>query len=309
MKKLIEISLIVFVLLFGGFLYALSHQIAGLRAFIVSSGSMEPTIKTGSLVITQHIQPSHLNPNDIITFIAPTKEHEFVTHRIQSTEQAGNLTRLKTKGDHNKSTDNWTLAGGGVVGKVTLAIPYLGYFFLFSQSKVGIVLLILLPALYIIYSELGVVFRLIKRKDSAVLEDAKVPTIASFIALLTIFNVNHSLALLSDSVTLSRNQFTIHAIPSPSPSPTTTPTPTPSNDDCNINFSGNGAGSTTIVNCKSTDSTTVNQNTNTTVTNSTTVVSNTGGNRSSNNSTTSNITSGSTSTVVENTVITNSNNF
>jgi signal peptidase I len=166
MKIILRNILIAFLLIAGGTFFILENQIGGLRAFIVSSSSMEPRIGTGSLIVTHYIHPTQLQKEDTITFIAPTKDREFVTHRITSASHKQNLSIFKTKGDNNTSEDTWTLAGGAVVGKVIVTIPYVGFIVSFIKSKIGILLLILLPALYIIVDELFTIANIIKHHKS-----------------------------------------------------------------------------------------------------------------------------------------------
>src|SRR5689334_21012274 len=110
MKTFIKSFAIIFVLFFGSCLYILSNHIGGWRAFVVQTGSMVPTISIGSLVITQKSSATDLKQGDIITFLEPEKQPEFITHRIAKiTKNKGFLT-FKTKGDYNRSMDSWTLA-------------------------------------------------------------------------------------------------------------------------------------------------------------------------------------------------------
>ena len=162
MKKIIRNSLIGLLLIFGGFFLILESQIGGFRLFIITSASMEPAIDTGSLILTHYTHPTKLQRGDTITFTAPTKEREFVTHRITSVSHQQNLSIFKTKGDNNKNEDSWTLAGGAIVGKVITDIPYLGFLFSFMQSKIAILLFILLPAVYIIIDEISIIIATIK---------------------------------------------------------------------------------------------------------------------------------------------------
>jgi signal peptidase len=167
MKYLLRIIVIYFVIFVSLVLFVLSNQIGGWKAFIVSSGSMEPTIPTGSLVVTRYTHPSTLHVNDIITFIAPTREKPTVTHRIVRVIKKETLTTFKTKGDNNKAEDTWRIAGGGVLGKVVMTIPVLGYFFSFIQTKWGILLFILFPAVYIILDEVTTIIKVVKNARDA----------------------------------------------------------------------------------------------------------------------------------------------
>ena len=162
MKRKLKHTIIGILLIMGGVFFILSYQIGGFRAFIVSSSSMEPAIPTGSLLITQYASPHTLQRGDTITFLPPTKEKEFVTHRIIKAYHQKDLSTFVTKGDNNNNEDPWKLAGGAIVGKVMVTIPYLGYLFSFTQSKLGIFFFILLPAVYIIIDELYSVMKTVR---------------------------------------------------------------------------------------------------------------------------------------------------
>lgn len=208
-KKTLKIISILFIATFGIAFLILSTPWAGYRAFSVMSSSMEPALKTGSLIITKH-SPT-LSSGDIITFINPAaKQREFITHRIQKIENDKGFVRITTKGDKNNSLDSWVLAGGGVVGKVVFSVPYIGYFMSFLKSKAGIIIFILLPALYIIFDEgrLLVSFFLKKKQPPVPLKTLSL----LFIGVLGLgLFVSETRASLSDSVILSYNSFTVSA--------------------------------------------------------------------------------------------------
>lgn len=281
MKNFFKTLAVIVVLLFGFFLFITSNDISGIRSFIVKSGSMEPIIPTGALVVTQYTHPVHLKKDDVITFIRPTEERDFITHRILDINTRNDYTSIQTKGDNNKTPDNWKVGGGNVVGKVNFMIPYLGYILTFVQSKVGILLFILIPAIYILVEEISNIIKLFRKNEHYVAEP--VETSILLLALLFGFGSVHTgqtQALLSDSVVLKDNQFvvTLH--------PTITPaiTPKPSSAACGgittININGNGAGSNNSVsvqnNCPLQTVTQTNQSN---VTNTVTSTTTTGGNK------------------------------
>jgi signal peptidase len=312
MKNFFKTLAIVFVLLFGASLFILSNQVGGWRGFTVMSGSMEPEIHTGALVITQRVLPSTLKENDIITFSRPTDNHEFITHRVFQVIERGSFYTFKTKGDANPKEDNWTLAQGGIVGKVDANIPYLGYLLSFSQTKIGLLLFILIPAIFIIVDEISNIIGLLK-KDKKPKEQPIQTLIVLFALLFTGSSISASptQALLSDQASLTNNNFAVLiATPTPTRTPTPTPTPThgptatptpgqtitptPSSSGCggntNITVSGNGAGSNNSVNISNNCSTTITQTNTTTVTNIVNSTTSTGNNTSSFNTNTNGLT-------------------
>jgi len=126
--------------------------ILGHRMFIVLSGSMEPTIKTGSVVFVKPVESGSLAAGDVITFRGFGDPNNLVTHRIVSIEGEAAGTAYITKGDANEVEDPSPVAANRVVGKVNFTIPYLGYFLYISQTeKGGKILLALIGAILLIY--------------------------------------------------------------------------------------------------------------------------------------------------------------
>src|SRR3989344_7094007 len=73
------------------------------KLFIVQSGSMEPEILTGSVVVVK--PSSSYKIGDIITFGPVPKGKLPTTHRIVESRTENNLTFYSTKGDANISKD------------------------------------------------------------------------------------------------------------------------------------------------------------------------------------------------------------
>ncbi len=121
----------------------------GLSSKIVQSGSMEPKIPTGALVIVKPAATYAVG--DVITFNkqgpVPT------THRIKSIEGSGSDTKFVTKGDANEEADPGVVPQARVLGKVVLSLPYVGYILHTARQPVGFALLIALPAFLVIIEE------------------------------------------------------------------------------------------------------------------------------------------------------------
>lgn len=228
----------------------LTMPMANLRAFVVQSASMEPTIMTGSIVLVEKINSENLTPGDIITFIKPDKNREYITHRINSKTTISGTTSFITKGDNNQTQDGWILAAGGVVGKVTYTIPKIGYALSVMKTKLGIFFLVVVPAIYIVFDEILSLAKLIKNRQQ-LQSTIKSLVIIGFIFLLDslfVQKIPNTSAQLSDQVSLTENLFTVQ-IPTPTLTPTitSTPTPTPNCGNTSVVISGNGAGSTNTV--------------------------------------------------------------
>lgn len=138
---------IIFLLLF----FTLSAN-SKVKILIVQSGSMEPAIKTGSIVV---IHPAtDYKAGDIITFGKISKVESPTTHRIVKTEIKDNQTIYITKGDANNGTDLKEVKKSDIIGRVILSLPYVGYVINFSKKPIIFVLLLLIPTATIIYEEI-----------------------------------------------------------------------------------------------------------------------------------------------------------
>jgi len=128
---------------------------------IVLSGSMEPAIHIGSVVV---IKPSEdYKIGDIITFGKDTKTDVPTTHRIiEMRAEAGKMI-FQTKGDANENADAREVKESEVIGKVLFSIPYLGYLVDFAKKPVGFALLVVIPAGIIVIDELGKIWKEITR--------------------------------------------------------------------------------------------------------------------------------------------------
>lgn len=120
---------------------------------VVKSGSMEPSIKTGAVVV---IAPrSTYSVGDVITFGEDTKTQIPTTHRIVKIEGDGPLRSFITKGDANDSEDPQPVKLSDIRGKVILNVPYLGFILDFAKKPIGFALLVGVPAIIIIIDEIG----------------------------------------------------------------------------------------------------------------------------------------------------------
>lgn len=105
---------------------------------VVESGSMQPRIPVGSLIITRQIGPNQIRSGNVISFKV---NNEILTHRIISVSKNDKGVKLETKGDNSTSKDPGFISEVDVLGKLVLVIPYLGYVLLFFQRPAGLLLI------------------------------------------------------------------------------------------------------------------------------------------------------------------------
>lgn len=136
----------------GLFLASRLNVAGGTQIKIVKSGSMEPAIHTGSIVL---IKPTtSYAVGDVITFGEDTRSEIPTTHRIASVRKETGSTFYTTKGDANEEIDPEETHASKVIGKVLFTVPYAGYVLDFARQPMGFALLIGLPAMLIIFEGL-----------------------------------------------------------------------------------------------------------------------------------------------------------
>ena len=122
----------------------------GYRSYLVQSGSMAPSVMIGDVVITA--QGREYSSGEVVTFL--DRDERTVTHRIIATEGNQATPILITKGDANQAKDRDQIVPDRVLGKVILVIPKLGFLIAFSRTIPGLLLLVVIPALIIVYDEI-----------------------------------------------------------------------------------------------------------------------------------------------------------
>ena len=123
------------------------------KVLSVLSGSMEPAIKTGSIVFVKPV--GNYKVNDVITFPGSGTDAQPITHRIVEAKEAEGTILYKVKGDANDAADWQAVPREEVTGKVFFSIPYFGYLLSFAKQPIGFILLIWVPVIMIIWEQLG----------------------------------------------------------------------------------------------------------------------------------------------------------
>ena len=106
--------------------------IFGIVPYVVLSGSMEPTIGTGSVCfINKNANIENIKEKDIIAF--KLRDGTLVTHRAIKVDNSG----IITKGDNNKVADSNVVNKVNFVGKNLFWIPKVGYVVRAFQTTKG----------------------------------------------------------------------------------------------------------------------------------------------------------------------------
>lgn len=117
------------------------------QALIVRSGSMAPTIPTGSIVFYKKVKAADVKVGDIIVFNKPGATNEKVTHRVYQIKTGPTGRYYITKGDANGTPDDWQVPAVGVGWVSAFHVPTVGYALVYLQSTLARLLLLVIPAL------------------------------------------------------------------------------------------------------------------------------------------------------------------
>lgn len=118
----------------------------GCKAFNVISGSMEPKLEVGDIVIAKRIEIEDIKDGDIITF---RQENTIITHRIVEIIQEDGNVFYETKGDNNNTKDEELVKYEDIEGKFVFKIPKIGLIIRNIKNTTSIIIIVLI--LYLIY--------------------------------------------------------------------------------------------------------------------------------------------------------------
>jgi len=145
-------GVIILILLVTSVLFLFIAPFFGWRTEIVRSGSMEPAILTGSVVVSRPIAPEEVREGDIIMFSSLVGQ-SLTTHRVIAVRSDNGL-YFMTKGDANKGGDINPVVPSQIVGIIVFSVPYLGYLISFMRTPLVLVLCLVIPVAVLIISEL-----------------------------------------------------------------------------------------------------------------------------------------------------------
>lgn len=119
----------------------------GYKPFIVLSGSMEPEIMTGDMVLVKNTDAGNLQEGDVIAF---KSGEAVVTHRIMEVKTENGEVSYVTQGDANDSPDQTSVKPADVEGIYKNRIPGAGNVAMFMQTTTGMILFVVCPLLLFI---------------------------------------------------------------------------------------------------------------------------------------------------------------
>lgn len=132
----------------------------GYRPLFIKSGSMEPTIPVGSVVLSRVIDARDARPGEVITFSDPKNPEETLTHRIKhvSQDSDGRISFI-TQGDANSGTEDFFIDPSKKVGLYLGHITALGYLVAWMTQPTIRIALLGIVILYFVYAGMRWIWR------------------------------------------------------------------------------------------------------------------------------------------------------
>lgn len=99
----------------------------GIRTEVVLTGSMQPTLSPGDMLVVRGITAAEMRVGDIVSFAAPDQQGVVITHRVRKLHtRADGRIAVVTQGDANNTPERWTISPRGSVARVVQTIPGVG---------------------------------------------------------------------------------------------------------------------------------------------------------------------------------------
>jgi signal peptidase I len=102
--------------------WSVAPTAVGLRADVVMSGSMNPQLRPGDIVVSQGGQTAP-RPGQVIIFRDPGDPGRTIVHRVITSRSDGTMT---TRGDANPVADPIPVPASAVLGTARLRVPWIG---------------------------------------------------------------------------------------------------------------------------------------------------------------------------------------
>lgn len=177
---ILSVGIMLFTIISVNTLNRNDRNLFGYKFFIVLSDSMSATdFSAGDVAIVKEVDPSTLQPGDIISFESTNSENfgEVVTHKIRSlTTDANGEPGFITYGTTTNTDDAEVVTYMYILGKYQTRLPKVGTFFQFLKSVPGYFICIFLPFMLLILHQgvnTIVLFRQYKKEQLEAIEEEK----------------------------------------------------------------------------------------------------------------------------------------
>jgi signal peptidase len=128
--------------------------LVGYHARVIVTGSMEPHIHVGDIVVGHRVSPARVHVGDIVIFRDPGGSGRELAHRVIAVQAVGRRAAIATRGDANTTVERFSVPLSGHIGLITYRIPALGYGLAYAAKPAARIALVTIPALVLGFVEL-----------------------------------------------------------------------------------------------------------------------------------------------------------
>ncbi len=156
------LKIIVFIILIGFILITVyqrifpnSNGIFGYRTFVIVSNSMAPELTVGDVILVKQKPIKDITFGDIISYKGMSGDFEgkIITHKVEQIKEEDNHTIFYTRGEANTALDP-AVYDDQVYGVVIYKFIFFSIISKIIRNTFGFILLIVIPLIYIYYSEI-----------------------------------------------------------------------------------------------------------------------------------------------------------
>lgn len=134
----------------------------------VLSGSMQPGLPVGGIVITERVPVQSLQVRDVVVFHRPDEPDELVVHRIIKLTTGPGGSVIRTQGDANDTPDPWRATlHGDTAYRAVFSLPLIGYAAVWVHSPTGRQTYVIVGLLLLVIALTGIVSRYYRSRRTA----------------------------------------------------------------------------------------------------------------------------------------------
>lgn len=123
----------------------------GIKMYVIVSGSMEPELYVGDIVIVKDLKDEDkINKDDVISF---RQGQTIITHRVSEVVNINGVEKYRTKGDNNNTEDVMIIGRESIEGKVVNKIKSLGKTVLALRNTTLIIVIVLFYYVFLVFDQ------------------------------------------------------------------------------------------------------------------------------------------------------------
>lgn len=123
----------------------------GIKMYVIVSGSMEPELYVGDIVIVKDLKDEDkINKDDVISF---RQGQTIITHRVSEVVNINGVEKYRTKGDNNNTEDIMIIGRESIEGKVVNSIKSLGKTVLALRNTTLIIVIVLFYYAFLVFDQ------------------------------------------------------------------------------------------------------------------------------------------------------------